>query len=201
KVTNAILLFQYRQHALAIRGVVIESEINGTFSDELIPFIAGQRDEAVVSLKNGPVGEPGNDERVRTRAERFRETLLAFTQRFLGPLAFGNVADDREPTMLATKFERLGRERDPTRFARFPLHCIFKVTNVISLFQNRQHALSIRGVDIESEIDRAFTNHFIPGVAGQGGKAVVSLKNAPVREPGTHQTPPACPASLSQHLP
>src|SRR5262249_19637083 len=103
-------------------GINIEPEVNRAFSDQLIPVIAGQRDEAIVSFKNGAVGEAANDQTIRTRAERFRETLLALAQRFLGPLAFGNVVGGRKPTTLSTKFERLGREYNQTRFARFPLH-------------------------------------------------------------------------------
>src|SRR5262249_13653886 len=78
--------------------------------------------------------------------------LLALVQRFFSPLALGNVVDDRDPTTLAAKFERLGREREHTQFARFPPKHYFNVTNVILLFQNRQHARAIRGIGPESEV-------------------------------------------------
>src|SRR5262249_59566210 len=118
KVADVISLFQNRQHALAVRGISIKSEVNRAFSNHLIPVIAGQRDEAIVSFKNDAVGEAGNDEGVRACEEGFSETLLALSQRFVGPLAVGNVAGDREPKMLAMKLERLGRGSDTAHIGR-----------------------------------------------------------------------------------
>src|SRR5262249_36429748 len=159
EIANVILLYQNRARPPAFLKIDQKVELSPAPCDHLIARITEHLAPAIIYLENGSVGLAGDNDAVRTRAERFCETLFALAQRFLGPLALGNVAGDREPTMFAAKFERLGRERDQTRFSRFPLHHEFKVADVISLFQNRQHAPAVRGVNIESEVNRAFSNH------------------------------------------
>src|SRR5882672_11140218 len=85
-------------------------------------------------------------------------------------------------------FERLGREPDHALFARFPPHFKFKVTNVMLLFQNRQCALAIRRIAPESEVDRAFSDHLIPVIAGERDEAIVNFKNDTVRETDNGET-------------
>src|SRR6266545_1529642 len=200
EVANVTLLFQNRAHMPAVRGIDREVKVSPAFSDHFIAPITEHLAPAIIDLENDAVGLAGDDETVRTCAERFGETLLALAQRFLGPLALGNVAGDREPTMFAAKFERLGRERDQTRFAGFPLHHEFKVADVISLFQNRQHAPAVRGIDIESEVNRAFSDHLIPVIAGQRDEAIVSFKNGAVSEAGNDEGVRACEEGFSESL-
>src|SRR5262249_12401723 len=62
--------------------------------------------------------------------------LLALAQRFFGPLALGDVMDDRDKTWFATELDRLDRDPGYKRFARFPFYRHLEVANVTLLFQN-----------------------------------------------------------------
>src|SRR5215471_5799854 len=103
--------------------------------------------------------------------------LFAPAHGVFSPLALGDVMDDRDQTRLPAKLDRLDRDPDQNRFARFPIHRHLEVANVTLLFHNRAHAPAVRGIDREGEVSPALSDHFIAVIAEHLAPAIINLDN------------------------
>src|SRR5262249_46401737 len=90
KVAHKSLFFQNCQDARA-HGWLDDAQLNRGITDDLVAIVAAQRYEAVITLENDAIFDTADYESIGAGPKRFRESLLAFSQRFVGALTLGDV--------------------------------------------------------------------------------------------------------------